>query len=181
MNKFKEKRLSRIGESFGKLTIIDFIKPANYPFYLCVCKCKCGNLTNVTYTNLKNGSSTSCGCNKGKHIRGNAKLRLFNHYKMKAKRRGKGFDLTFNQFISIVEKNCHYCNFPPSTKLQSWSIFRESDYIIYSGVDRRDSSKGYELDNCVPCCEFCNRAKNDRTEEEFLNWLNFVKNGSNTI
>jgi 5-methylcytosine-specific restriction endonuclease McrA len=30
------------------------------------------------------------------------------------------------------------------------------------------------LDNLALCCEFCNRAKLDRSVEEFLRWLDFV-------
>ena len=37
------------------------------------------------------------------------------------------------------------------------------------GVDRKDSALGYVLDNCVPCCERHNRAKNDTfTYDEWL-------------
>ena len=34
--------------------------------------------------------------------------------------------------------------------------------------DRVDSSLGYTVSNCVPCCKYCNQAKNDRSVSEFL-------------
>ena len=35
-------------------------------------------------------------------------------------------------------------------------------------VDRKDSTKGYEMDNCVLACAICNNAKSDKfTYEEF--------------
>lgn len=48
-----------IGERFGKLVII---KKSPRDWY---CQCDCGNKKVVRYTYLKNGSMTSCGCNKG--------------------------------------------------------------------------------------------------------------------
>lgn len=41
-----------------------------------------------------------------------------------------------------------------------------------NGIDRRDSSLGYTLENCLPACGVCNKAKLDYTEEEFLVWTN---------
>ena len=35
-------------------------------------------------------------------------------------------------------------------------------------VDRKDNTKGYEIDNCVLACAVCNNAKSDKfTYEEF--------------
>jgi len=47
------------------------------------------------------------------------------------------------------------------------------DYI-YNGLDRADNSKGYELDNVVPCCGRCNRAKNAYNRDDFLLWIEKV-------
>lgn len=38
-----------------------------------------------------------------------------------------------------------------------------------NGIDRRDPNKGYTVENCVPCCEQCNYAKLDYTEDEYVN------------
>jgi len=34
-----------------------------------------------------------------------------------------------------------------------------------------NDAKGYTIDNVVPCCTACNRAKWARTVEEFLGWI----------
>lgn len=47
----------------------------------------------------------------------------------------------------------------------------EHSRFMYTGLDRRDSSRGYDLDNVVPCCRACNVAKNDMTVDEFRAWL----------
>jgi hypothetical protein len=88
-------------------------------------------------------------------------------YKGSAKRRGLSFDLTLEQFRSIVSKPCHYCG------------GNSKDYDDRSkgnGVDRKDSSKGYEIGNCVPCCWRCNSMKTDTPYQEFLDHVEKVYN-----
>lgn len=60
------------------------------------------------------------------------------------------FNLTHEQFSSIIELDCTYCG----NKSNS--------------IDRIDSSKGYELDNCQPCCVTCNMMKYTHTDQFFL-------------
>jgi hypothetical protein len=38
----------------------------------------------------------------------------------------------------------------------------------YNGLDRIDNAKPYTMENVVPCCATCNRAKLNLTVEEFL-------------
>jgi hypothetical protein len=40
--------------------------------------------------------------------------------------------------------------------------------LLRNGVDRVDSGRGYTVDNCVPCCKFCNLMKRNYTPEFFL-------------
>lgn len=46
--------------------------------------------------------------------------------------------------------------------------------FVYSGLDRVDPSQGYTIDNIVPACIICNRAKADMTIEGFYAWINRV-------
>ena len=39
---------------------------------------------------------------------------------------------------------------------------------LSSGLDRIDSSIGYESNNVVPCCKVCNRMKDVLSTDEFL-------------
>ena len=50
------KRANIIGKRFGRLVALYY----NNGFWHC--KCDCGNEVDVTYTNLKRGDTTSCGC-----------------------------------------------------------------------------------------------------------------------
>lgn len=53
------------------------------------------------------------------------------------------------------------------------------------GIDRVDSDKPYEIDNCVPCCTKCNFMKQAHSVEDFLNHVEaiykFRIKGSETI
>lgn len=51
-----------IGETFGELTIQNVIKKNNRSY--CICKCSCGNITEVVFSNLRIRNTTSCGNRK---------------------------------------------------------------------------------------------------------------------
>jgi len=80
----------------------------------------------------------------------------------------KGFGLTKECFKRISQMNCYYCGSEPtlSNGYKPWH-----PKILINGLDRINPSLGYFEDNIVACCKYCNVAKLDRTEEEFLLWL----------
>lgn len=79
----------------------------------------------------------------------------YTQIKHSAASRSKVFSLTFDQFILFWQKPCHYCG------------------NIHSnvGLDRIDSTKGYSLDNVVPCCSICNVMKWNLTAKEFYSHI----------
>jgi len=62
----KKKGKVEIGMRFGKLTVID----RNYETRKWVCKCDCGNITEVNGSNLIRGLTTSCGQHMGDRFKG---------------------------------------------------------------------------------------------------------------
>lgn len=71
----------------------------------------------------------------------------YHSHKSNAKRRGIPWDLSKEWFLAhIWDHQCAYSHHPAD-----------------GGIDRIDSSKGYEPGNCVPCCFRCNSVKNDQT------------------
>lgn len=83
---------------------------------------------------------------------------IFSRYKADAKRNYRAFELTFEQFNSFWQKDCHYCG-------------RQVEMI---GLDRVDNSRGYVIDNVVSCCGMCNRMKYTYTQEQFLNHVRAI-------
>lgn len=68
--------------------------------------------------------------------------------KSAAKRRGKIFTITFDEWFNEISKPCYYC----CNKLGPMPE-------VGIGLDRLDSSKGYIENNICSCCEICNKIK----------------------
>src|SRR6476620_11484381 len=74
-------------------------------------------------------------------------------YKYESIRRNKEFELSKNEFDCIIIKPCYLCG-----KSNNKGI----------GIDRMNNEIGYILDNCKPCCSYCNYMKRDIDYIQFL-------------
>jgi hypothetical protein len=82
----------------------------------------------------------------------------YHYMRGRAKEREIACTLSFEEYCSCVNGQlCYYCN----------GALEEAGV----GLDRIDSSRGYELGNVRACCRKCNVAKNDMTEQEFRDWV----------
>ena len=70
--------------------------------------------------------------------------------KNSAKCRKLEFCISIEELDSVTRSPCVYCGV----------VISEVSETGY-GLDRKDSSRGYTLDNVVPCCYTCNRIKMD--------------------
>lgn len=169
------------GSVFGRLTVLGLDaerRGARRQLYW-TCRCECGRVKPIVTHNLVAGVSTSCGCSRYRRNRpGAAGMRaLMVRYRCEAKRAGRPFLLTEEQFEALIAAPCSYCGAPPSrtTYLPARSSeARDHGARVYNGIDRVDSSRGYETDNVVPCCRTCNVAKLDAGRDEFLAWVERV-------
>lgn len=156
-----------------------------------IADCKCGKRQRICLNNVRSGSSKCCGkkpcrtrkCEKDPETGYRAILYV---YKKHAHERNFKFDLTLSQCKTLFLQNCIYCGIKPE---QIYRLFyprttnERTIPVLYNGIDRIDSKKGYSLTNCVPCCKICNRAKSDMSLEEFEKWIerltkNQKKNGT---
>jgi len=97
---------------------------------------------------------------------------VMKQYKNNAKSRKIHFELTKEELKSLISQDCYYCGSQPSNIVKTFSgRTKDNRSVSYNGIDRLDNSKGYVLENCVPCCHFCNWAKKDKTVEQFRNWI----------
>ena len=71
------------------------------------------------------------------------------------------FELSKDEYKSIVQNPCHYCG-----------LFKEEK--DFSGIDRRDQTLGYIVSNCVPCCEMCNFMKKSLSEDVFIKRIEHI-------
>lgn len=64
--KNKEKRIDLTGQRYGRLIVLERAEPhitkSGKKIERWKCKCDCGNETVVRHGNIRNGSTTSCGC-----------------------------------------------------------------------------------------------------------------------
>lgn len=76
------KIIPQIGERYGRMEIIgllpDKITKSGNTETQVLCQCECGNVKPVIYRSLRQGSTTSCGCNMRKAI--SLKNRAYNTY-----------------------------------------------------------------------------------------------------
>lgn len=142
-------RQSYEGKSFGRIFIREYTAGKGWAG-----TCLCGN--EVTLRRLspyRSGRNTSCGCLVGPRARGvlSTAHAASRRIKGSAFHRRIEWRLTDPEAVALILAKCHYCGC--------------SDL---GGIDRADSEKGYTLDNCLPCCKFCNYAKHTLGYAEFL-------------
>jgi len=89
-------------------------------------------------------------------------------YKAAAKRRGHEWGLDEDEFFIIVKQACHYCGELPQERKDSK---RYNGGFVCNGIDRKDNTRGYLLDNALPCCFPCNRAKSTMGYQEYRDFL----------
>lgn len=87
-------------------------------------------------------------------------------YKRDAARKKRLFELTLDEFRSIISKPCAYCG--------------KIEELEYNGVDRIDNSKGYIIDNCAAACKMCNLMKSDHAASDFKNHCKAIHSYTDT-
>lgn len=190
------KKSDLVGQIFGSLIVIKETK-GKQGQVAWLCKCECGKERVATANHLKIKSVRSCGCQKYKtgEAHGNRKYdpvtasyrAKASSYKAGAKHRNISWNLSSENTLSLLKNNCFYCGIQPNMKFNV-ILNREKDrhfdinniekqsYILYNGIDRLDSSLGYEEGNVVSCCTKCNFAKNEMSVKEFDEWIEKIYN-----
>ena len=101
---------------------------------------------------MKNPKAVQAQYEKTKESR----QRQYSIYIQSAKFRNIEFSFDFDTYCTIVDNPCHYCG-------------DMNEKRGFHGIDRKDSQRGYCLENCIACCSMCNYMKNSLTEITFLN------------
>ena len=164
----------KIGEKYNSLTVIKEAEKTPHGCIQWLCSCDCGKNRVVPSHALHKGYIVNCGCktNRMKYSDREipAKRALFEQYKLWAKTKNVEFDINENDFYKLTKKDCSYCGTSPFAVKNSGRNNFKSSYI-YNGLDCIDSTKGYFLDNVVPCCKWCNFTKSDGLQKNFIEWV----------
>jgi hypothetical protein len=84
---------------------------------------------------------------------------IWQSYKRGAEKRDLAFQFTLSEFTErFWQRSCVYCG----------------DVIKSAGIDRVDSSKGYTIENSVPCCSTCNFMKLRMSVTDFIHKCNQI-------
>lgn len=143
----------RVGDTFGKLTVIERVENSKGGKAKWKCVCSCGKLKTkpVTSNDLKSGKVVSCGCyyfvsNEGRNrTHGDSKARLWRIWcSMKNRCYCKSNREYFNyggRGITVCEEWLH--NYEA---FKLWAL--SNGYSDELTVDRIDTDKGYSPENC---------------------------------
>ena len=151
------KIVNRLGKTYGQLKVTSRICNDSHGNSRWECECSCGKRLPVLGQQLTKGQK-SCGCVKS-HLRPYESL--YNRLKSMTQH---PVDMTYLEFETFTQEHeCHYCG------------------KLYAGkggwqLDRKDTSKGYSVVNCVPCCKRCNFGKGKGfTYEEWKQIGNLIR------
>lgn len=174
------------GRKFGKLTALSYEiskfqnkRGVKQSIVHWNCLCECGNLKKIRSFDLSQGRE-SCGCANKSQIKFQDRKSLLIKKLYAANIREKNFRslgnyniLSLKQFEILCQMDCIYCGRKPENKMRDVKKGRKvTDFVLYyNGLDQIVPQGGYQLENVVPCCQICNRAKNDGTVEEFIFYL----------
>ena len=151
------------GKRFGKLRVTDIYERRGYYTYW-LCKCDCGNEKYVCSSNLKNGSTQSCGCSRFRKKHGESTLdkrtRLYNIWGNMIARcyaqNASGFERYGGVGITVCDewRNSYEA-------FATWA--REHGYSEDLTLDRINGKGNYEPSNCrwVTRVEQQNNRKNN--------------------
>lgn len=184
VRKFEEEK----GKRYNYLTVLSESKPvvssSGNKSRRWLFECECGKRKVLSPSNVFNGSTKSCGCKKkqlttkaiNKYYESKYKYPVERRMLSSYKKHGKDFNLSLSEFVKLVNSNCGYCGVKPhkvrfnKTKSRSKKL---------NGIDRVDSSRGYSVDNTVPCCTDCNIAKGSKSRVEFISLIKRIYDFNN--
>ena len=85
----------------------------------------------------------------------------YNDYQARAVKLGYDFQMTCEEYVNVITRNCYICDKPSSN-------------THTNGIDRFDNNIGYVSENIRPCCFECNVMKLDMLFDDFINKLTII-------
>lgn len=133
-----------INKKFNRLLVLEQNKDDKSKFK---CLCDCGIITYVSSYKLRNDHTKSCGCLvidncKVMYKKKKPKYPDPKIYSAKApyrryldKELTSEQHITFDQFLELSAKNCHYCNSPPSNKHNQYLLNKSTKQEMIDKAD----------------------------------------------
>ena len=171
----KRRVVDKIGQRYGRLTVIAAAPArkkasvrsdtgtARWETYWRV-RCDCGNEREICAHHLTTGHAKSCGCLRIEILASPDPVAIsYARWKENVSRLTKWTNkLTRQDYERLISGNCYYCGSAPSL------LIPHSRGKLRNTIDRVDSTKGYEIENCVSCCLLCNRMKRNLAKQDYV-------------
>lgn len=119
---------------------------------------KCELITYCT-TNINSQKANVFYENWPEYIKKQQNVVSFQYIKRNAKKRNLEFSLSKEIYTNLCKGTCYLCGV--------------NNMIL--GIDRKDPTKGYTIENSFSCCATCNMMKHSLKLEEFLNHISKFK------
>lgn len=147
------KNIDITGKRFGKLTAIEISGKSKNGAILWLCKCDCGNIRNVISTNLRSGSTVSCGCLGKENARKASTKHGLSNTKIYSKHRSMNarcYNEKTRQYKWYGGRSIQVCDEWRGKEgfinFVNWSM--ENGYSDELQIDRIDVNGNYEPSNC---------------------------------
>ena len=143
------------GDKFGKWTIIEEIAPkiiSKKPRRMFKCKCECGNIGEVQLLCLKNGHSTSCGCEQKKRAsEANLKHNLSDKHPLYLtwkNMKNRCNNPNASEYSNYGERGISVCETWAANFLNFYNWAITNGWSKGLSIDRIDTNGNYCPDNC---------------------------------
>lgn len=189
-------KLDRTGRRYGNVVILGRVGPDPKRGDLWKCKCDCRNVFEIHGYSFSTNKRRSCGClaDAVAHAisferRTYSEATRNQHYQLhkSSAKQQEVVPLEFSVWESVAKRPCHYCG---ETDIRNYTRTRHTKRFAtaltpeevtrydckLNGIDRVDSQRGYELENCVSCCSMCNYMKQDYSITEFIQKIHQIAN-----
>lgn len=147
------------GQRFGRLVAIEKAERPSCGATMWICKCDCGNMVPVQYSNLKSGATKSCGClnqenrekrnhKHGGSFRGKVE-RLYKVWRGMIGRCEDPKNISYKHYGAYGVTVCD--EWKDYAKFRSWAIEHGYDENAKRGectIDRIDVNGNYCPENC---------------------------------
>lgn len=160
------------GETFGTLFVLNVAKRGGHEIIWKLKCLKCMDFCFATSSDLKRGRRQFCKFCREEIAKASPYKCLYGTYKRNANRMKRTWQLSFKSFCHIISLPCKYCG---SVPMQLFKKKEARRGLVYNGIDRVNQAVGYTTKNVVPCCKYCNFAKNKWPVKDFTEWLNRVR------
>jgi len=163
-----------INQKFGKLVITKYLGVTKYYGRKFEAICDCGETRIVTQTDVSRKINPVYCCKNCLYLKAcdNMKEKCYKAVKWCGNKRGYYFNIKLEEWFILSQKVCFYCGQNYKNKYNTYA--KKSEPFYYMGLDRVNNNDGYSLENVVPCCIKCNKAKGKMSQKEFLELINNI-------